>query len=903
MKRVLSLVLALVMVLGMIPMGFAADQTAGEILKGYELLAGDETGNLNEDKYLNRAEMMVILARMNGKFNEAKNFALPSSYTDLAGFGWAVPYIAYAELNEWTSGVGGGKFDPAGHVTLQMAAYFMVEALGYADPADFSWATAVEKATSLGLLAGLQLNAGDHILRGDLFKTMLQTLNTDVKGEAVKLGSKLGVKGFVAPVPANIAVESVAYSNAKQIQVKFNKAVDADYAEDLANYYLLRASAAKVAISSVDPTAVAELQDDDMTVIITATNNITSSWSIVKDAAFTFIVDGVKDKAGVTAPVFSQILVNTDKVSPTFVSASAKARLTTNTITLKFSEPVTITSGMVKVSGKYVQVQAGSNANELKVTTSDNLAAGQSYSLEILNFKDFADNLMMPNIVATTFVVTQDVAAPVVTEVKVTSDNIVDVTFDKALDVATVVPNNFRILDGNATLLNSNYGVGIKANSGNKTVRITLDNDPSLPFNSNNTLSLTLVITDNVRDSLGNKFVAASRSIVITKDTVKPAVISMAFVKANATGTKAGVSLANGAISVKYSENVALLATTAAGIRIINNNGVDVTATYVDNASIVAARVNADDKTELVIPLKTTVADTITSLTVRFPAEIVKDLSLSANKSEASVNTISVESGVNVTDTTRPVVVEAVGVTARPNTITISITEANDLDAASVLDLNNYRLDGQPLPNGTYAIVSGTKPNHVVTLYLPDGTVSKSQNYAFNVSGIKDKSGNVANAVAFNTISLIDDVKPIFNSVVLNSDGTVSLGFDEKVTGVVVNDFIVTLNEVALTGVVKAYTLTPVTAGADEGKILLTVNALVHEDEKAPDVKYIDVNGNSSYDAGVDIVVATGESLMSGAVDLNNALYSSLKVKTATSTVGADIANNTLKTGVEKVVK
>jgi hypothetical protein len=215
------------MVLGMIPMGFAADQTAGEILKGYNLLAGDENGNLNEDQYLNRAEMMVILARMNGKFEDAKSFALPSSYNDLAGFGWAVPYIAYAEMNEWTSGVGEGKFDPAGPVTLQMAAYFMVEALGYADPADFSWTTAVEKATSLGLLAGVQANGLDNVLRGDLFKVMLQTLNTNVKDGSATLGVKLGVMK-----PAVPAVVSAAATNQETVKVTFNKDIKSAVVKD-----------------------------------------------------------------------------------------------------------------------------------------------------------------------------------------------------------------------------------------------------------------------------------------------------------------------------------------------------------------------------------------------------------------------------------------------------------------------------------------------------------------------------------------------------------------------------------------------------------------------------------------------------------------------------------------------
>jgi len=279
MKRVLSLVLALVMVLGMIPMGFAADQTAGEILKGYNLLAGDENGNLNEDQYLNRAEMMVILARMNGKFEEAKSFALPSSYTDLEGFGWAVPYIAYAEMNEWTDGVAPGKFDPAGRVTLQMAAYFMVEALGYADPADFSWATAVEKATSLGLLAGVQANAGDNVLRGQLFKVMLQTLNTNVKDGSATLGVKLGV--MKPAVPVAVSATSVSKS---VVRVTFNNNIGTATVKDF-NVY--------------------EKNDvDDIKVVdsVSISNNVVSVKlinTLSEDTEYVIEVNNVKDTNGV----------------------------------------------------------------------------------------------------------------------------------------------------------------------------------------------------------------------------------------------------------------------------------------------------------------------------------------------------------------------------------------------------------------------------------------------------------------------------------------------------------------------------------------------------------------------------------------------------------------------------
>ncbi|OPL08058.1 MAG: hypothetical protein AVO33_02145, partial [delta proteobacterium ML8_F1] len=67
MKRVLSLVLVLVLVLGSFPV-FAdeAEATYGEMLAEMELVLGDEEGNLMEGDALTRAQMMVVLARMYG---------------------------------------------------------------------------------------------------------------------------------------------------------------------------------------------------------------------------------------------------------------------------------------------------------------------------------------------------------------------------------------------------------------------------------------------------------------------------------------------------------------------------------------------------------------------------------------------------------------------------------------------------------------------------------------------------------------------------------------------------------------------------------------------------------------------------------------------------------------------
>lgn len=216
MKRTVSLVLAAALVLGSIPAGFAA--TAGETLKGYGVVAGDTNGNLNEDKTITRAEMMTVLARLLGKFEEASKYSIPSTSKDVAGH-WNANVIAFAEKEGWTAGKGNGMFDPQGVVTLQETAAFMLKALGYTIT---DYAKVVEEATAKGLLKDVvakELTA--PVKRSDVFTSALNTLNTPSKDATVKLGEKLGYFKSEA-----LTVGEIKANAANSFQVKFNKAVD-----------------------------------------------------------------------------------------------------------------------------------------------------------------------------------------------------------------------------------------------------------------------------------------------------------------------------------------------------------------------------------------------------------------------------------------------------------------------------------------------------------------------------------------------------------------------------------------------------------------------------------------------------------------------------------------------------
>ena len=133
MKRILSLVLVFVLVLGTFPV-FADEATDyGAELKAMGLLSGDENVNLNPDQPLDRASMMVVLATYFGVLEDAQAFPLDSTFTDVDPTAWYAPVVAYAQVEGWTAGYGDGTFGPMDPVTEQMACAYLLRALGYAD--------------------------------------------------------------------------------------------------------------------------------------------------------------------------------------------------------------------------------------------------------------------------------------------------------------------------------------------------------------------------------------------------------------------------------------------------------------------------------------------------------------------------------------------------------------------------------------------------------------------------------------------------------------------------------------------------------------------------------------------------------------------------------------------------
>lgn len=141
MKKVLSLVLALAMVLGSFSFVSAAPMSdvtepvlkkAVDRLSLLEVLTGYPDGTFKPEQTITRAEFAAVAVRVKG-LEDAANAAkgLATGFTDVAPTFWASGYVGTAGKLGIVNGVGNGLFAPNAPVKYEEAITMIVRALGY----------------------------------------------------------------------------------------------------------------------------------------------------------------------------------------------------------------------------------------------------------------------------------------------------------------------------------------------------------------------------------------------------------------------------------------------------------------------------------------------------------------------------------------------------------------------------------------------------------------------------------------------------------------------------------------------------------------------------------------------------------------------------------------------------
>lgn len=140
-KRIFSLALATVMVLGMMVVGASATSftddadithdAAVETMAALNIIGGMDDGSFQPNGKVTRAQMAkMITFALNGGKDPKVGTPITSSFTDTTTH-WAAEYIEYCANLGIIGGRGDGTFDPEGKVKANEAAKMLLVAIGY----------------------------------------------------------------------------------------------------------------------------------------------------------------------------------------------------------------------------------------------------------------------------------------------------------------------------------------------------------------------------------------------------------------------------------------------------------------------------------------------------------------------------------------------------------------------------------------------------------------------------------------------------------------------------------------------------------------------------------------------------------------------------------------------------
>lgn len=170
MKKVLSLVLVIAMILSSMSVAFAgtlndiADndyKKAIETLVALGIVTGYEDGTYRPEKTVTRAEMAKLMVQALGYGDLVAGSK--SNFSDTKGH-WADPWIALAAGKGIVVGTGNGKFTPDRTVSYDEIFTMLVRGLGYTDDCNelkgMTWPTNFKvKAAELGITKSVKLNS------------------------------------------------------------------------------------------------------------------------------------------------------------------------------------------------------------------------------------------------------------------------------------------------------------------------------------------------------------------------------------------------------------------------------------------------------------------------------------------------------------------------------------------------------------------------------------------------------------------------------------------------------------------------------------------------------------------------------------------------------------------------
>ncbi len=793
MKRIISLIMVVMLLIGIMPASMAATKTAGEELRDLGLLTGDTEGNLMEDKYLTRSEMMVILARMLGEFDEAENYMRKSTFTD-GNNHWAERYVAYAQMRGWTSGMGNNEFGYEMKHTAQQAAVFMLKTLGYIADTDFTWTTAFQKATQLDLFDDVDVEPSEDIIRGDLFRVMMRTLNTEMKGETKTLGETLGIMGTVP-----LKVQSVVANGLLQVIVEYNNTSWADADELIVkdNYIFEDQDGNALLDVNDDPVEIADIKVKDKVVTITFEEPVEQQ----SEANLT-----VSDKILPVEADFDFVFFDTKP--PVAVSAAAVGK---QTLKVTFSEPVnsdTVSSSDFTVDNGDMfikDVTMMNNNTEANIELYAELEAGTLKVTVGSGIEDYAGFKTSSKTFDVRVVV--DTTAPSVVGYKDATTTGVTLIFNEDI----VLTDDYR---ANASIYHTN--------TSNLAAPISDDDingkELKLDFSANKMPegnAYLYILADTFMDLWDNENSKQTLLVRVSVDDVKPTLLGISVVSEDE-------------IELTFSEAVD-----------------ESTAEDLDNYTLQNS--SGSSMNDMIDRAVRGSGEDTDKVTIIFEEALLGNYKLVVeNVEDLAGNEISkVTRNFTVTDLTAPVASSFSAKLYNPDadvqTLVVRFGEAMATSGKyAVNDLEKYVLeDTKFLSELDDVTISMIESNKAVEIKIPKSSLDleEGENYRLQIGRIADAAGNYT-VVMVNTLYVKDAGSVLVEEAKLISSTRVEVTFEDRLVSINNNDFVVysDANGNNKYDTAEKLTVTRVSSGinSDGNTVLtLTLSAKVGTDAKS----------------------------------------------------------------------
>lgn len=211
MKRLVSLLLALVLAVMMMPGAAAAGDeamAAADALNALGLFSGTGTDGAGRPIYdlgrqPTRQEAITMLVKLAGGAQEASKGGWNTPFTDVDD--WAKNWVGYAYAKGLTAGTSATTFGANDKTTAAQYLTFILKALGYDATSDFSWDKAWDLSDKIGLTGG-EYGPQSTFTRGDMAVLSNRALDIKMKGDTRTLRAVLVAQGALKPVKVSIGI-------------------------------------------------------------------------------------------------------------------------------------------------------------------------------------------------------------------------------------------------------------------------------------------------------------------------------------------------------------------------------------------------------------------------------------------------------------------------------------------------------------------------------------------------------------------------------------------------------------------------------------------------------------------------------------------------------------------------